>query len=342
MADLLGMIGQQYQQQDPYKAYNQALGQKRLNDLRSVASQQFSSGQPDRGVLLSGLANVNPMQAMKMSGEFGANGLNESQLWRMERQKEIDARAMQADEFYNSNILPLIGDEITGDEVQKINALYAQYAGMGGKLKNPSESYTKGLKEQSMADKRALGMEKTAQSIEQQKVLFAQKVKDWEDAQSQKIPKRLEGQWKTVRADYRKDMAGYKESTESVSKVERMIQMATSAGDIAAIFSFMKALDPGSVVRESEYEVAAGAGGVFDKAFNTVKKAKGEGVLGDGARKQILEAVRYLGQEYKRQSGLVDAHYGNMSTKLGLDPTTVLYPSGLFETTVPKFPKKAL
>lgn len=55
---------------------------------------------------------------------------------------------------------------------------------------------------------------------------------------------------------------------EAIAKHRQLIQaldINNPAGDIAAVFSFMKALDPTSVVRESEYQVVAGAGGIMDK-----------------------------------------------------------------------------
>jgi hypothetical protein len=45
-----------------------------------------------------------------------------------------------------------------------------------------------------------------------------------------------------------------------------------AANDIAIVFSFMKALDPNSVVRESEFEVAMQTLGVWDKTTQRVKK----------------------------------------------------------------------
>lgn len=63
---------------------------------------------------------------------------------------------------------------------------------------------------------------------------------------------------------------GYKSDPfrEAIAKHRQLVEaldINNPAGDIAAVFSFMKALDPTSVVRESEYQVVAGAGGIMDK-----------------------------------------------------------------------------
>jgi hypothetical protein len=46
----------------------------------------------------------------------------------------------------------------------------------------------------------------------------------------------------------------------------------TAAGDIALIFNYMKMLDPGSVVRESEFATAQNAGGIDDRVWNSYNR----------------------------------------------------------------------
>lgn len=43
----------------------------------------------------------------------------------------------------------------------------------------------------------------------------------------------------------------------SYRNLESSLNSVTGAGDMSAIFQFMKSLDPNSVVRESEFEMAA-------------------------------------------------------------------------------------
>jgi hypothetical protein len=64
--------------------------------------------------------------------------------------------------------------------------------------------------------------------------------------------------------------------------------------DMSLIFGYMKMLDPGSIVRESEYATAAEAGNVptriLDYYNNAVKGTK----LTSDQRKDILQASRRL------------------------------------------------
>ena len=80
--------------------------------------------------------------------------------------------------------------------------------------------------------------------------------------------------------------------------------------DLALVFEFMKALDPTSVVRESEYEAAAGAGNIFKgwaAKFNGYLKAEGG---------MLPEEVK---QEFKRLSGdkfdIIRGQYNNLKSE---------------------------
>jgi len=69
--------------------------------------------------------------------------------------------------------------------------------------------------------------------------------KDYESSQSTK--------------DFQKQSGAYGRVVSSANK-------ASAAGDLALIFNFMKVLDPGSVVRESEFATAAGARAALTRA----------------------------------------------------------------------------
>jgi hypothetical protein len=76
-------------------------------------------------------------------------------------------------------------------------------------------------------------------------------------------------------------------------------------GDMAAIFAFMKALDPGSVVRETEYENASKSGNIFTgwaARFNGALRPNG-GFLSDQVRKDFLAVINarmaVKSQQYK-------------------------------------------
>lgn len=68
----------------------------------------------------------------------------------------------------------------------------------------------------------------------------------------------------------------------------------SAAGDLALIFNFMKMLDPGSVVRESEFATAANAAGVPDRVRNTFNRMLTGERLGDDQRVDFLNQAKNL------------------------------------------------
>lgn len=87
-------------------------------------------------------------------------------------------------------------------------------------------------------------------------------------------------------------------STEAYSGYIALMESLTGAksgfADIAAVFSFMKALDPRSVVRDSEFKMAAGATGLFDKMLNIEQQVKEGILLPDKARPKLADLAKRL------------------------------------------------
>lgn len=89
--------------------------------------------------------------------------------------------------------------------------------------------------------------------------------------------------------------------SEVVANSNKMIQLlesgdVTGAKDLAAIFTFMKALDPQSTVRESEGEAASAVGGYLETIKSLGDRILAGEVLSAGARKQLVEASTMLGK----------------------------------------------
>ncbi len=66
---------------------------------------------------------------------------------------------------------------------------------------------------------------------------------------------------------------------------------ATAQDDIAAIFSFMKTLDPSSTVREGEFATAQNAAGVPDTIRNAFNRASNGERLNPQQRKQMVDTA---------------------------------------------------
>jgi len=95
-------------------------------------------------------------------------------------------------------------------------------------------------------------------------------------------------------------------------------------GDVAIIYDFMKALDPSSVVRESEYQSAARSGNIFSGAlarFNGYLKPEG-GFLPDKMKQEFLDIVGNRMNVSRDQIGKIYEDYGRRIDRITGRPGT--------------------
>ena len=122
-----------------------------------------------------------------------------------------------------------------------------------------------------------------------------------------------EKDWKETKTviDYKNkwiDSEVYKNTVERQGTMQQLLRTAnesTGAGDLSFIFTYMKFLDPDSVVRESEFNTAADAGGAKEKFKNFRDKILGGNLLTDKTKRAFLAtaAKMYVDQlnNYNRQ-----------------------------------------
>ena len=122
-----------------------------------------------------------------------------------------------------------------------------------------------------------------------------------------------EKDWKETKTviDYKNkwiDSEIYKNTVERQGTMQQLLRTAnesTGAGDLSFIFTYMKFLDPDSVVRESEFNTAADAGGAKEKFKNFRDKILGGNLLTDKTKRAFLAtaAKMYVDQlnNYNRQ-----------------------------------------
>jgi hypothetical protein len=82
------------------------------------------------------------------------------------------------------------------------------------------------------------------------------------------------------------------------------LEKGTAPADVAAVYQFMKSLDPQSVVRETEFAIAAGASWLWDRATNIYQKVINWEKLTESQRKEFWTLakayVSAMGQTYDR------------------------------------------
>lgn len=102
--------------------------------------------------------------------------------------------------------------------------------------------------------------------------------------------------------------------------IENATKDATAAGDLSAIFAFMKMLDPGSVVREQEFANAQNAAGVPDRIRNWYNQAMKGNRLNPTQRKEFLGEAGKLAAAAQDRISQATREYQGMADEYGYDP----------------------
>lgn len=110
---------------------------------------------------------------------------------------------------------------------------------------------------------------------------------------------------------------------DNYRRVERMSKMGNGVGDLAVIFSYMKVLDPTSVVRESEYKNAAEAVGQLSRVVNLPKNILQGDKLTPKGREWFLRASWELYQAKRNDYANALQAYENQAAAYGIDSKMV-------------------
>lgn len=124
-------------------------------------------------------------------------------------------------------------------------------------------------------------------------------------------------------AELRKEVNAYaKDYTiirDSAAAVNAIAEGSTPFSTIALIFSYMKLLDPGSVVREGEFATAQNAGSVPDRIYNLYNAALKGVKLNDDQIKDILaQAKKVAGTKRQFYENRL-SQYKGVADRLNLD-----------------------
>lgn len=122
----------------------------------------------------------------------------------------------------------------------------------------------------------------------------------------------------------------YTTRTQGLTDAERnfgIIQISavddTGAGDIALVTSFMKMLDPGSVVRETEFATAANAGGLLARLKSLASKVESGKFLSPEQRTEFQSlSKKYLDAAQTQEQGVKES-YQAIVDNYGLNPINV-------------------
>jgi len=108
--------------------------------------------------------------------------------------------------------------------------------------------------------------------------------------------------------------------------------------DIAIIFNYMKMLDPGSIVRDTEFATAENAAGVPDRVRNIWNKTLTGGRLTQSQRDSFIGQAKNLYNSAADQERVVRTGIERIATGYGLKPENIFYEAVETAPTAPAAP----
>lgn len=133
-------------------------------------------------------------------------------------------------------------------------------------------------------------------------------------------PKEKFNQEEKIRKEYQSRSKSLVEARDAYSKINISAQDKSGASDTALIFSFIKMLDPGSVVREGEFAQAQNTAGLLTNLQNSLKKVESGEFLTDKQREKFASlAEKYL-RSGEKQNVKIRKGYDKLIKDYSLDP----------------------
>jgi hypothetical protein len=124
-----------------------------------------------------------------------------------------------------------------------------------------------------------------------------------------------------VRANYNKLRAALEPDKNSDGEI--IESKKKGVGDMSAVFLFMKMLDPGSVVRESEFSAAQDTAGLYQKLLVQAEKLKTGDLLTEPQRKNFLNLAKKYLEAGEMHASKIRYNKGYQVDKYGFDPANI-------------------
>lgn len=130
--------------------------------------------------------------------------------------------------------------------------------------------------------------------------------------------------------DYRNQSKPFKEVSDAYKIISASLKNATTspAATLAGATKFMKLLDPGSVVRESELGMALAASGVLDRAANYVNVLQRGRVLTQQQARDFENIAGQIYQAAQQQQQMIDSNYNRQAEQYKLRPEMIIQDLG--------------
>lgn len=131
------------------------------------------------------------------------------------------------------------------------------------------------------------------------------------------VPKNLYDTVDTYSEKFNTAVSGYRSAYEGYNRLVEALSFEGGIADIATVFSFMKALDPTSVVREGEFNVTATAGGLYDRLGTMLDKYKTGDLLPETVKREMATVARQLMESYTSSYDQLRNQYTGKASAIG-------------------------
>jgi hypothetical protein len=113
----------------------------------------------------------------------------------------------------------------------------------------------------------------------------------------------------------------YETVKSGYERVRQSAALQTGAGDMGLIYGYMKMLDPGSVVRESEFATAAQAGSYGEQIQGLVSRVINGERLPESVRQEFVQLAEGIYSETAGNLGNINDQFTTRAQNYGVDPT---------------------
>jgi len=135
-----------------------------------------------------------------------------------------------------------------------------------------------------------------------------------------------------LRKEFIKDAEDFMKIRDSFGRIQASAKDPSPAGDLSMIFNYMKMLDPGSVVRESEFANAQTAGPLLERiglSFDKIDAVWEGKKLTDGQRADFVNRSNQLFRAQETQHEKRVNTFQNLAQGAGVRPEAVIIDIGL-------------
>lgn len=202
-------------------------------------------------------------------------------------------------------------------EQAAVEAKYAERTAVDKLIKSAADlGLTKAQTDSVLAQTRKLGVETKKAVLE----LEALKASGGID------PAKAFDQEEKLRKEFQLRSKVYGELGTTFSNIQSSANAKTGPGDIALITGFMKMLDPGSVVRETEFATARDTAGLYTRLENSLKKAESGQFLQPNQREEFVNLARQYLNSAQKKAGDDKKALGVVVKNYKLNPENVFGP----------------